>query len=121
MEKQGIDQLKKVVDVLAEGGNVAEKMLSEKAGPIAKATHLLKLSDELIGLAGLQPALLKEQFKDLDAAEKAELIAHAKAKLDLVDDAVEAKIEAGLDLAIEAVELVTKLLAFVKPAAPAAV
>jgi hypothetical protein len=120
-EKQGIEQLLKVVDVMVEAGNVAEKIFEEKAGPIAKATHLLKMSDELIGLAGLDVAKLKAQFKDLDGAEKEELLAHAKQKFDLENDALEAKIESGLDLALEAVQMIGKIVAFVKPAPVAAV
>lgn len=120
-EKQGIEQVKKVLNVLVEAGNVAEKMLNEKGGAVAKVTHLMKLTDEVVGLVGLNPTQLKAELADLDPAEKAELIAHAKEKFDLENDVLEGKIEAGLDLAIEAEAFIEKVVAFVKPAAPVAV
>ncbi len=113
-EKMGIEQVKKVLDVVVEAGNVAEKIAKEEGSAVAKLTHLVKLSDELIQLTGLSVAKLKDELKDLDAAEKADLLAHVKAKFDLADDALEAKIEAGLDLALEAAGVVQKAIAFAK-------
>lgn len=119
-EKQGIEQVKKVLDVVTEAGNVAEKVMKEEGSAVAKLTHLIKMSDELIQLTSLDAAKLKKEIKDLDAAEKEALLAHVKAKFDLADDALEAKIESGLGLAMKAAELVSEAIAFAKPAAPAA-
>lgn len=125
-EKKGTEQIKKVLDALLEAGNVADKMINEKGGALARVTMLIKMSDELIALTGLNVGELKAEWKDLDDAEKAELIAHAKEKFDILEDAVEAKIESAFDLAFEAEKLVEagiefgkKALAFAKaPAAP---
>ena len=126
-EKLGTDQIKKVVDALVEAGNVAGLIAADKGNFLQRATYLMRLSDEAIGLASLDVKALRAQFADLDDQEKAELVAHAKDKFDLADDVLEAKIEAGFDLveevgvAIKAnYDLVKKVAAFLKPAAPAA-
>lgn len=116
--KYGTEQIEKVLDVVVEAGNVAEKIVKEGGGVISKVSHLLKLADELIKVAGLVPSQLKLEFADLDANEKEKLMAHMKEKFDLENDALEAKIEAGLDLAVEAEEFIAKVVKFVKPAAP---
>lgn len=126
-KKVGIEDLKKVVTVLAKAGSVADQMINEKGGVVAKLSHLIGLSSALVGLAGCSATELKAEFADLDAAEKAELVAHAKAEFDIAEDDVEAKIEAGLDLAIEGESFIEKIVAFAKSlkaapvAAPAAV
>jgi hypothetical protein len=115
-EKKGIEQLKKVVLVIDKAANVADQMVNEKGGTIAKLSHLMGLSGALVGLAGCSASELKAEFADLDAAEKAELMQFAKDNFDIAEDAVEAKIKAGLDLAVEGEAFVEKLIKFIKPA-----
>lgn len=117
-EKHGTEQIKKVLDVVAEAGNVAEKVAKQEGSAVAKMTHLVKMSDELLQLASLNLPALKAEVADLSAAEKAELLEHVKAKFDLADDELEAKLEAGLALAVKAAELVAEVVAFAKPAQP---
>jgi hypothetical protein len=121
----GIDELKKVVAVLASAANVADQMVNEKGGVVARLTHLMGLSTSLIGLAGCSATELKAEFADLDAGEKADLVQYAKDQFAIAEHDVEAKIEAGLDLAIEGEAFIVKVVAFSKslkapaPAAPA--
>lgn len=112
MEKLGVDQIEKVLDVVLEAGNVAEKVLKEPGGAVAKLSHLTAMFDEVVALAGVSPAAVVAQFKDLDAEEKGKLFERLRVKLDLADDLLEAKIELGLALALEAEELVKKVIAF---------
>jgi hypothetical protein len=119
----GIEQSKKVVDVVADVGGALEKIAADKGSVFAKLSHLMPLSGDMITLAGTDFAALKQELADLDDAEKAQLLAEFKAKFQLDDAALEGKIEAGLDLAIQAEELAAKIVAFSKSlkAAPAAV
>lgn len=115
-EKYGVEQVTRVMDVLVEAGNVAARMIGDQGGAAAKVGHLLRMSDELIGLVGLDAAKLKAELADLSPEERAQLMAHVKEKFDLADDALEAKIEAGLGLAVKLQELVVELVALVRPA-----
>lgn len=113
-EKQGVEQVKKVLDVVVEAGNVVEKIAKTEGNAVAKLTKLVALTDELLQLAGLDVAKLKAEIADLDPAEKALLLEHVKSKFDLEDDKLEAKLEAGLGLAAKAGELVAEVVAFAK-------
>lgn len=113
-QTQGIDQLEKVVDFAADLGSVIEKVMDEKGGAIARVTHLLGLSTDLISMASLDVAKLKAQFKALDDAEKATLMAEFKQKFQLEHKDAEAKVEAALDLLEEGVAFTEKAVGFVK-------
>jgi N-acetylglucosamine-6-phosphate deacetylase len=122
MEKLGIDQILKAQNLAVEGGNVAEKVLSA-SGAVAKFSALGALFDEIIALSSFNPAAALAQIKDLDDAEKAQLVAAFKEKFDIADDQVEAKIEAGVGLVAKAEGLVQEIIAYsksLKPAAPQA-
>ena len=110
----GVEQLKKVLDVLVEGGNVADKMINEQGGLMKRLAHLVSVSDELFALTGLDTDQLKKEWGELDEADRMALKDHMKAKFDLADDVLEAKVEAGLELAAQAGELVVDVVAFAK-------
>jgi len=110
----GTEQLKKVLDVLIEGGMVADRMLSESGGWLKRLSHLTAVADEVFALTGLDTAALKAEWGELDEGDRSSLVAHFKAKFDLPDDQVEAKVEAGLSLAAKAGELVLEVIDFSK-------
>jgi len=112
-EAYGVEQMKKVLDVIIEGGNVAPKVHAA-TNVVGKITALVPLADELAALVTLRPTLLKKEWHDLSDEEKAELKTHVKAKFDLEDDVLEAKVEAGFELVNEAVDLVEKAVAYVQ-------
>lgn len=119
---QNISEAIKVIDVAADVGNVLDKVIADKGSVLSKASHLLPLTGDLLSLAGTDFAALKAQLASAGAEEKAALVTEFKAKFDLADDAVEAKIEEGLSLALAAEALVEQILAFSKSlkAAPTA-
>lgn len=96
----GIDQLKIIVEALAEMINVTYKIV--KGGGILAA---LALIDEISALKTIVKDELVAQVKELSPAERAELLAVFKAKLVLADTGLEAKIEAGGAVLDELVEL----------------
>lgn len=97
----GIEQLKKLVETIAEGINVGFKLFN-KAGIFA----IFELSDDLSALASLSKDELVAQFKDLTVEERKELNALFKSKLVLSDKTLEAKIEESADCLEQAVALV---------------
>lgn len=117
---QALDQSKKVVDVLADLGGALEKVVGDKGGMFSKLGHLVPLSGDVLTVAGIDFSALKAEIAGLDDAGKAALLAEFKAKFDLADDQVEAKIEEGLSLAMSAEAMVVSLIAFAKSLKPAA-
>ena len=59
-----------------------------------------------------------KSIKDLDDASKKDVLDWAKANYDIADDALEAKVEAALELALHSAQFVGKLLP-ADPPAPA--
>jgi hypothetical protein len=112
MEKLGVDQIEKAMNLIVEGGNVAAAVIADKGPLISKLSHLTALYDEFVGLVGFSPSVALAQAKDLDSVEKADLFTKLKVKFDLADDQVEAKIEAAIELAVEVESLIEKVVAF---------
>ena len=110
----GTKNIIKVIEMLAEGGNVAEKMLDSKGGTISKLSNLSSLFDEVMALTTLDANLLRNELKELDAADNAAILAAAKAKFDIDDDELEGKIEEGLDLIFELKEMGAKVMTYAK-------
>lgn len=110
--KLGIADLKPVLGLAIELGNVIDKMGHTEG--VAKYGQLLMLVDELAGLGSVKFDQIVPEFKDLDDAEKAELMAYVKEKLSLEDKDLEGKIEGGLGLIQKTIDLVNESIAFVK-------
>ena len=102
-EKYGTENLKKVLDVGLEGGNVA----GHWSQPGSKgAMELLRLTDEVMLLPSVNFSLLEQEIKDLSETELMELHAHAAKKFDIPQDKVEAIVEKGLAMGLKVVGLV---------------
>jgi hypothetical protein len=102
----GIKELKEALALAFGLGNVIKNATADGKVDFSDAVYLM----ELIPL--LAPAVegadqIPGELKDLDEAERVELMSFVKEKFDLEDDALEGKIEAGL-------ELVSKIFLFVK-------
>ena len=110
-QKLGTEQVEKVMNLVLEGANVADKIINEKSGGQAKLMHALALTDELAALSGLSVPDLIAQWKNIDSAEKADLIAKAKAKFDLIDDGVEALVEEVMEVGFDTQEVAFKWIA----------
>ena len=107
--------LKILLAVVIEGGNVAEDILKETS-PTKKLMALMPMADEVVALKDLSLDGLKDdvnKFK-MDDAAKHEVYAFAKAKFDLDDDILEKKIESSLELIDEGFDFFVKVKSFVK-------
>jgi hypothetical protein len=109
----GVEQVGKVLDVVVEGGNVAEEVIKGQ-GVLGKITPVGQLLDELMALSSLDGAKLKLEVGEIDSADKAALVERFKAKFDLEDDHVEGLVEEGLGLASAAHDLIAASIAFAK-------
>lgn len=113
-QKLGIDQIKKGVMLVLALGNSLDYITRHPELGITRFAKLTDCFDELMAMSSFDAGKLKLEFKDLDAAEKAELGMLVKEKFDIGDDKLEAKIEEGLDLFAEGYEFITKATSFVK-------
>lgn len=111
-EKYGMENLKPIVALALELGNVGDKVGRTKGA--ARYLHLMDLFDELTGLAKVDFKKVKEEIKDLNAAEREELHTFMKVKFDIVDDKLEMAIEEGLKIIEEAYGLVTRSIELAK-------
>lgn len=96
----GIENLKKIVVLGAEGLNVGSKIIH--GGGLLS---LLGLVDEVSALGTLDKNAILAEVKDLSEEEKKMLSDLFKSKLQLQNAEVEKKIEAGVDVLNEAVLL----------------
>lgn len=114
MEKVGIEQIKSVLMLILELGNVADYIGKHSEMGVTRFTKLTDLFDELVAMGQFDAAKLKAEYADLDEAEKAQLKLAIKEKFNIEDDKLEAKIEEGLDLVIEGYAFIMKVMSFAK-------
>jgi len=110
--KHGVNNLQKFVELLAEGGNVAEDIHTSNGGLFSKIAHLSDLFDEVMAIMNVDFAELKKEASELDEADLKSLTTALKEKLDLADDAFEGKVESAIDLIVEGKDFVEKVIAF---------
>jgi len=112
MEKLGIKNLKPVVSLGIEFGNVADK-IGRNTGA-TRYLHLMDLFDELTGLGSVDFKQVSAEIKDLDAEERKELHEHLKVKFDIADDKLEQGIEQALSIVERQYALVKESMDLVK-------
>ena len=111
-EKYGIENLKPIVALALEMGNVGDQIGRAKGA--ARYLELMDLFDELMGLAKVDFLKVQQEVQDLDATERAELHAFMKVKFDIVDNKLEMAIEEGLKIVEEAYGLVARSINLAK-------
>lgn len=93
----------------AEFANVVDRFIHKKGLGV-----VFQLSDEAMALGTLDSAALKAEWVGKDVkANVAECVSVIKAKLDLTDKAIQAKVSAWLDLGPEAVGVLNSAVSFV--------
>lgn len=107
-----VEGIKKILEFIIEGGNIAEDMIQLKGAE--RWMQLARILDEAAALAGVEWSKLGEEFKGLGVEEKDELLAFAKAKFDLDNDELEAVIEESIVIAVAVEEVVRRLIGIVK-------
>jgi hypothetical protein len=95
MEKEGIENLWKLLELFLEGGNVVSRMIiaSEEKWYKKYLGNIIALSDEVMGLISVNFLKVIPEYKDLSQEELDELKARAIEKFDIPNDEVEAVIE----------------------------
>jgi hypothetical protein len=104
----GVDEMKKVVGAVAEVLNVLSRFF-HKGGVFT----LFGLLEPIGRLKTVRFDVLKQELAELDAADRKAVEDEFKARLDLVDKAVQAKILAAVGYLDEAVQLVGEALGLV--------
>ena len=112
--EHGVENSLKVLELLAEGGNVAEDMAQGSGSFLDKAKHLAKLTDELWALTGVSWGELAKELKELDGEDRQKLYDGFKVKFNLDNDVVEALVEDGVFLVSDYASLAKRTVAFAK-------
>lgn len=110
----GIENTKKVVNLIIELGNAVDKTIKAEGGFEKYVSAALSLTDEIVALKDLNFGDFKLEFKDLTREERDELLAEVKAKFDLADDVLEARIEQWLTIANDGADLVFRAVKLVE-------
>jgi len=96
----GIDNIRKIAMLGVEGLNVGIKVMN--GGGLF---GLLSLIDEVNAVKSIKKEELMMEIKDLSKEERLQLLEEIKQKLQLDKKEIEAKIEEGMDLLNEAIEI----------------
>lgn len=120
----GVENTIKMVQLIAEAGNVAEDVAKAKGGLLGKIGLVSDLFDEIMALTSVNWGELKNELGELDDEDMAQVTAALKEKLDLDNDLLEDKIEKGVELLVAGKDFVEDVIAFSKslkekPEAPA--
>lgn len=96
----GIENLKKVLSFGCELINVGSKMVNG-----AGLWQLTSLIDDVAAIKSIKKEDLLAEVKDLSAEERAELLALAKSSIKMTKEEIDKKVDQGLDLVNEAVDV----------------
>jgi hypothetical protein len=98
--------------LVCELGNVVDYMGRNQGA--MKYLKLMDLLDEVAGLGNVDWKKVPAELKALGDVERAQMLEAMKAKFDIPDDEVEAKIEKGLSLVVKVAAVVEEASAYVK-------
>lgn len=112
-KKLGVTETLKVLDLVVEAGNVADKV-AKSDSVIAKVMAVVPMSDEILRIMSLNVSMLKAEKDDYDDAEIAQMQKHIKDKFDIADDQLEEKLEEGLGLVTKVIEVVDEAIDYVR-------
>jgi len=110
--QHGVENTVKVLDLLIEGGNIAEDIIKDNGSAFQKMAHLLQLTDELAGLSTFNASDFKLEVGELDSEDLSTLYERFKTKFDLADDHVEGLVEEGLGMVKEGYAFTKKIIDF---------
>ncbi len=100
----GIENLEKAARVLGKVGTAVGGALEDGKINMADVDEGIQVIMLIPEVTSLKLAEAKEEFKDLDAEEKARLAVVFKESFDLVNDDIEADFEEGLDLVLAGIK-----------------
>lgn len=116
MEKYGIENLKKAIALPIELGNIADAIGAENSKDWKRWFKLVDILDEVVDILRVDWIVVKQELRDLDEVEKAELLKAMKDKFDIKDDNLEAIIEESMDILVKVAEIVEKAITLAKAA-----
>lgn len=105
MEKFGVKNFLKVSDLVFECGNVVGMALEDGKISTNDFGLVFNLIDEVSALSSVDWSELKNEVMDFDPSEVKEIEEHFKAKFDIPQDEIEAKVENIVDVVIKFVEV----------------
>ena len=98
MEKFGIANIKLLIGLPIELGNIGDSIGHEDSKNWKKWLKLLDILDEVVDLIRVDFKALKDEYNDLSEVEKAELKSYICDKFKLADENLEAVIEKSFSI-----------------------
>lgn len=115
----GISQIKKLLALPLEVGNVLDVILNEKDMSTGKKlSYIFQLYDEAAALFTLDITQLRKEVTELDQTDKDDLKTFMRDKFNIKDDVLEAKIEESMDILDKIASLVQLIILFIKGIKP---
>lgn len=102
-------ELKDLVSAIALTVSAAEALLDDGGVNTSDLKDLPKVLSAIKAYSAVDFKQVIPQAKDIDSAELADLAAHFKAQFHLQDAAAEAMVEQGLDMVIQAVDVIKQV------------
>jgi hypothetical protein len=93
MAKFGIENLKILIALPIEMGNIAGEIIADSDKSWKRWLKFIQAVPEIIELMKIDWKMLKEEYLDLDDVERGELKEMMKTKFDIPDDKIESIIE----------------------------
>lgn len=109
----GVENLKKVVVAVIKVANKTDEVLQDGFQPFADFFALVSVAGDVFSvLKNLKDAY--QEFLDLDAVEKTDILATVKAQFDIEDDLLEEVVEDGFEVVTVNVAFALKVRAALK-------
>lgn len=112
----GIENLKKVLALVLEAGNVSGKIAHGSGSAWSRMAHLMDLVDELMALPSVEWKKLDDEWKDLSSAEREELKKFVESKFDIPHEKAEVVVEKSMAYALELMVMIDGIVKMVEEA-----
>lgn len=112
--KLGIDNITKVVSIIAVLANVGDQFGRDSG--VTRWSHLVLLGPAIMTLQGINFSQVLPEIKDLDADERSKLTALFDSSLQLGNEHLEGVVEKGLGIVTDLVSIIERTKALVADA-----
>lgn len=114
MEAFGIENLKRVIGLPIELGNIGDAIGAENSSDWRRWFKLIDALDEVMDLMKVDWKILTDELQDISDEEHSELRLFIKEKFDIKEDKLEGIIEETFDILLGLMEVIKKSISLSK-------
>lgn len=112
-EKFGIENLKKIIALPIEIGNISGKIIENQDKSWKRFLAIFDLLDEAVDLLKVDWSKIKDEYMDLSDLEKADIHDYLVNRFDIANDSVESIVENSFSILFELESIIKKTIALV--------